>query len=78
MIRNIVPSKLQGNKTASPGKTPYEVLSFGSEADFDACTDEKDFKRFVVAKFATYGDATLYAHNLDTAPLKPAVILIRA
>lgn len=78
MIQNIVPNSLQGNKSGKPGTVPYEVLSFDSNADFEACTEEKDFKKHIIAKFNSYGDATLYAHNLDIAPLRPAVILIRA
>lgn len=76
MIQNIVPRHLQG-KTAKSGKTPYEVLAFYSMVDWDASEDEKHIKKFIVAKFGCYGDATLYAHQLDNSTNPPKIILIR-
>lgn len=77
MIRNLVAPTLQG-KSYERGRTPFEVLVFDCAMDYDSAEGEPAMKKFIVAKFSTYGDATRYAHQLDTAPCRPHLIVLRA
>ena len=85
MIKNIVPLQFRG-KTAKNGRTPYEVLIFWNEEQYETIdynlplseTEKKTTKKFIVAKFGCYGDATRYAHQLNTSPNPPKIVLIRA
>lgn len=80
MIRDFVPSRLQG-KTYNGGKTPYAVLSFQKD-EFEVidCSQiaaaDKQISKHIIARFACYGDAWLYAKKLSEAPVAPEVIVI--
>jgi hypothetical protein len=77
MILNLVPSEWQG-KTGKPGTLPFDVIVFNCLADYKSANTERAFKKFIIAKFITYGDAFRYAHQLNTAPNPPYKIIIRA
>ena len=73
-IIQLVPSKLNG-KSFSSGRTPFEVLLFERREEFDFAETETDFKKHIVAKLSSYGDALLFAQNCAARPAADLIIL---
>jgi hypothetical protein len=72
-VANIVPGIMK--RLAAPGKTPYEVLAFHTQFEYETTNDEKDLKKKIIAKFRDYDAALAFAQNMAFVPYYERILL---
>ena len=77
MVKDLVPSHLKG-KSFFNGKTPFEILVFQTQEEFEKLNTENEIKRHVMARLSSYDYAIDSARRIAEMPSAPAVIIVRA
>jgi len=73
-VVNLVPREKRDG-WARPGKTPYEVLVFHTDLEYERTESEPEMKKRIVAKFRGYWEALLYAQQQALCPPNVWVVL---
>jgi hypothetical protein len=73
-VVNLVPTEKKDG-WGRPGKTPYEVLLFHTDFEYERTESEPEMKKRIVAKFRGYSEALLYAQQQALCPANAHVVL---